>query len=115
MLVLFTPLPGAVRLVLVAALAASLYHVVRHHAFRSAPAAIDRLELLPEGDCAIRCTGSQAWEPCLIAARTVLPWVVILSLSQGWRRRNVVIASDAVMPEMFRRLRVWLRTQSGAG
>jgi len=99
------------------ALAVHLGWVLRQHAWRSARHALIELELLEDCSAAAR-TRVGEWKTYRIAASSfVSPRLTVLNLrpEHGLGRRAVLITSDNVDPNGFRRLRVWLRWRCGVG
>jgi Membrane-bound toxin component of toxin-antitoxin system len=114
------PTAIVIRIVLTAAIGASLYRSVRLHATRQARDAVVALMLTGDGDWGVRRRSASDWEPVRLVDRWVQPWLTLLVLRCETRRSptNVVIGADAVPAEVFRRLRVRLRlgieTESGS-
>jgi toxin CptA len=105
------PMPAGQRLGLAAIVAAiCLYHVVRDACLRM-PWSIIALEVTSEGAC--RCqsrTGN--WLDVEVGGDSfVTPWLTVLNLVEPGKRgaRHAILLSDSGDPDMFRRLRVWLR------
>ena len=113
---LVTAMPVAwwLRLVLWVVLGWSLYYSLITHAWRTGPMGIQAIELDNEGVASVRLAGSDSWLPARITSRLVHPWITLMSLHLESRRWpvNLVIATDAVEPEPFRRWRVALKLQA---
>lgn len=116
-LALFLPLPVLVRVALVVALTASLYHTLRQHALREWRRAVTAIAFSDASDeCEIRFRGSPVWCPGRLVDRWVHPRLAILvvRLTQSRWPVSVMIPADALGPESFRRLRVRLKLQASA-
>ena len=70
----------------------------------------------------LREAGRAAWrdrrgtwhETSIASGGYVSPWLIIMPLAGlGWRRKWIVIASDAASRDDRRRLRIWLRWRPG--
>jgi toxin CptA len=105
------PLPVGCALAASGAFAAHLAWVLRRHAFRSDAGASIELELLD--DCSVsvysRAGVSRAYR--IAGSSFVSPLLTVLNLRTGIGHgaRTVLIASDSLDADSFRRLRVWLR------
>jgi len=102
-------LPAPAAAIVAAGLVASVVEHVRRALHRSA-LAVAALELDAGGGVAVAGPASD-WSPArLVDAAVPVPWLAVVSLRDGLgRRRTAVVLPDAVAPEAFRRLRVWLR------
>ena len=102
-------LPAPAAAIVAAGLVASVIEHVRRALHRSA-LAVAALELDAGGGVAVAGPASD-WSPArLVDAAVPVPWLAVVSLRDGLgRRRTAVVLPDAVAPEAFRRLRVWLR------
>ena len=109
-------LPVWIRGTLAVALAGSLLYALLRDGWRRLPGSVTELRLWADGSCAVKLRQG-SWQSCRIRGESfVAPWLTVLSLAQEGRllRRYVVILPDALDPEAFRRLRVWLRWKPGA-
>lgn len=99
------------KLALTLLIAASLGYTVRRYALLRSSAALTALELRENDSSAIR-TGGENWQEARILGTTYVSpslTVVNVRVPGGWRARHIVIVSDNVDAESFRRLRVQLR------
>ncbi len=103
-------LPIVWTLPLLLALALSLWHALRHYAWRSAPGAISRLNLSSDGGLTLTRRDGRTVSGSLPAGGFVSCPLIVLHLpgARRWRAIAVVIPADAVDPDQHRRLRVWL-------
>lgn len=105
------PLPVGWALGCSLALLVHLALAVRRHAWLDAAGSLIQLELVD--DCAVSaCSRGGNWERYRIAGSSfVSPPLAVLNLRSGpgHRTRAVLIASDSLDADSFRRLRVWLR------
>ena len=97
-------------------LALSLYQSLRLHGRRTATRAITDLEMDREGTVSVKFAGAAEWCTCRLINRFVHPRMVALTLRTDARRRPVqlVLVSDAVEADAFRRLRARLKRQNAA-
>lgn len=114
---LLLPIPLFVRIALVALIAVGLHRGLSRHALRRAGDAVVAFSLSEDDACAVRRQGAAEWQDGRLMDRWVHPWLTILVVRCNGRRRpcSIVITPDAVSAEAFRRLRVRLRLQTGAG
>jgi len=107
-------LPWAIRLLIWSALGLSFIQVFTIHAWRRSASAIAAMEMDSESFVAVKFVGEELWHPARITARFIHPWVTVMSLRVEGRRWPVsmVIATDAVEPEPFRRWRAALKLQT---
>lgn len=71
--------------------------------------AIERVTQLPDGRWRLLQRDGKYFEGWLSPTSYVSPALVILNIRVGWRRRSLVILSDAMEGQSLRRLRVHLR------
>ena len=116
-----TPVPVAVKAVIVSAIALSLIHHIGLNAALHAADAIVALEIREQGGIAF-LTRSGEWSDCvLLGSSYVSRHLTIVNLRPSGRRRTryVILMPDNVDARDFRRLRVWLRwaveRSAGAG
>ena len=104
-----TGLPSAAASLVVLGLALSLYHHLRLAMHRSA-LAVAALTLSADGRFAV-ADPAGGWLPAELRHSAVpAAWLTVLAArDRTGRSRTAVILPDAVDPEAFRRLRVWLR------
>lgn len=116
LLIGLVPLSWLFKILLWAALAASLIVAWQRHISRTSAHAITALELDREGICAVRRGPAGPWRTCERFQAVVHPWTVIFLLREQGQRwpAGLVMAADAVEPAPFRRLRARLRLQTPA-
>ena len=109
-------LPYGIGRLLAAAGLVSLVHLVCQHALGCAPRAIHRLKLESSGVCAVTDGTSPAWQETRVVGWFVHPWLVILRLrgSVSGRRRDILVAWDALPENQFRELRARVYGLEGA-
>ena len=102
---LFGPFPVWVRgLLLIAVLAIFLMHRHQlHHPVHS-------LMLSGEGSLSVRFSGKETeyFPVVILPSATVYPWLTVLRLEYEGHPLNLLMTPDAIDPEAFRRLRLWL-------
>jgi toxin CptA len=105
------PIPWWLSLVLSSAALASLAFGLRSHAWRSASEAVVGFELRPDGSGAIEDRSGRWREVGVLGSSFVSPLLTVLNLrvAGAGRRRSLIVTPDALGPDEFRRLRVWLR------
>lgn len=103
--VLAPPWPAALKATLLAGIGVSAIL-----AWRRRLQVVDRLRLLDDGRLECRLAGEEGFvEASLRGTATVHPWLTVVHLEIGGRRRAIVVLPDSMQTEDFRRLRVWLR------
>jgi toxin CptA len=104
-----TSLPSAAAALVVLGLGLSLFHHLRLAMHRSA-LAVAGLDLAADGRFAV-ANPAGAWVAAELRHSAVpAAWLAVLAArDNAGRSRTAVILPDAVDPEAFRRLRVWLR------
>jgi len=102
-------LPAPAALIVAAGLLASAIEHVRR-ALQHSPLAVAGLEFDAGGGVAIAGPATD-WSPArLTDAAVPTPWLAVVRLRDALgRRRTALVLPDALAPESFRRLRVWLR------
>lgn len=86
-----------------------------------ASAAMRLLSPLPrvlrcDRDGSLHQRDGDTWRPLtLLPSSMVLPALTVLHVGDGRRRSTIVILSDSLPPEDFRRLRIWLRWLARVG
>ncbi|MBI2508760.1 MAG: hypothetical protein HYV99_01825 [Betaproteobacteria bacterium] len=106
-----TPVPVAVKAIIVGAIALSLIHHIGLDAALHAADAIVALEIREGGGIAF-LTRSGGWHDCeLLGSSFVSRHLTIVNLKPGGRQRtrHVILMPDNVDARDFRRLRMWLR------
>jgi len=104
-----TGLPGAAASLVVLGVGLSLFHHLRLAMHRSSLAVVG-LVLSADGRFAV-ADPAGTWLPAVLRHSAVpAAWLAVLDArDNAGRSRTAVILPDAVDPEAFRRLRVWLR------
>jgi len=98
--------PIWLKLMLLAAIAASLGHILRGlHGLRR----ITRLTLRSDGLLEYVRGNDQSGEARIHPHTTVTPWLSVLLLRRDKRIEVLAVLPDALSGEDFRRLRLWLR------
>ncbi len=75
------------------------------------------LQFERDGGVIVECRNGSVREARILGSSFVAPYLTIVLLKPiaRWRTRAVVILPDAVAPELFRQLRVWLKWGMGRG
>lgn len=95
----------------------NLTYTVTHQAWRRWPSSIVALQFERDGGVIMECRNGGVHEAQILGSSFVSPYLTIVLLKPiaRWRTRAVVILPDAVAPELFRQLRVWLKWGVGQG
>lgn len=95
----------------------NLTYTVTHQAWRRWPSSVVALQFERDGGVIIECRNGGVQEARVLGSSFVAPYLTIVLLKPiaHWRTRAVVILPDAVAPELFRQLRVWLKWGVGRG
>ncbi len=104
-------LPISVKLLGSVVLIASLIFYIRHYALLKSVDSVVSFELSEELKCTLETRGNKKI-PCIILGSSfVAPYLVVLNLKQQHKffTRGIVILSDSIDTEEFRRLRLLLR------
>lgn len=103
------PLPSWLKLTLgIMAAAACIYHVT--DALLRLPWSLVGLELNGKGELHMLRRDGQKQRVTVSPSSVVTPSLTLLNLESGSRwQRHMLVTPDRVDPEVFRRLRVWLR------
>jgi toxin CptA len=98
-------------------LVASLIQYLVREAWRIGSSSIVELQCEREGGALIKTRSGKEWEARVLGSSFVAPYltIVLLKPAAGRRVRAVLILPDAVEPELFRQLRVWLKWRVGRG
>jgi toxin CptA len=110
-LILLLEIAPAWQTVIVALLVASLVYELRTTALRLGATAVIALRISSDHAFSVQ-TRRGGWHECEVLGSTYVTaflTVLILRLSGARRVRSVVLMSDSMAAEDFRRLRVWLR------
>ena len=109
LLVLPLPLPYGLGWGLAGAVLIGATRLACLHALVCTRYAVRRITLQARGACAIAHGTSHPWQEAVVVGWFVRPWLVILRLRMAdtGRRRDVLVAWDALPAERFRQLRVW--------
>ena len=115
--VVLVPLPLWLKLLLSAILAASLIQCLVREAWRMGSSSIVELQCEREGGALIKTRSGKEWEGRVLGSSFVATYltIVVLKPNASRRVRAVVILPDALEPELFRQLRVWLKWRVGRG
>lgn len=107
-------LPFGVTALLWILLPFSAFHLIRHHALLRASGSPLRLQTREDGSVEYQTREGKWLRLHLLPQSTLFPFLAVLCLrpAQGGRNRALTIFSDALSPEDWRRLRVWLRWQA---
>ncbi len=110
-----TPLPLWLQLGLGLLLMASLIHGYALHIFRAAPQAITTAVWDELGLWRVTLASGRTLEAQLLPDSFVTLPLVVLNFRTGpwWSRRSLVLAGDAMDPELLRKLRVRLKLEFG--
>ena len=106
-----TPIPVAVKAIIISAIALSLIYHIGLNAALHAASAVVALEIREQGEIAFQAR-SGGWHDCeLLGSSFVSRHLTIVNLRPyGQRRvRHVILMPDNVDARDFRRLRMWLR------
>jgi toxin CptA len=105
------PIAWWLSLGLSAGVLASLPFSLRYHASRTALGALTGIVLRPDGSAAVGNRRGRWSEVRILGSSFVSPTLTILNLAVTGvpLPRSLVVAPDALTPEEYRRLRVWLR------
>lgn len=115
--VLNVPLPAWLKISLYAVLTASLAHSLTRDVWRKRGNSIVELHCNRDGGAIITMRNGVESAARVLGSSFVTAYltIVLLKLDSEWRVRAVVILPDAVQPERFRQLRVWLKWRVGQG
>lgn len=115
--VVLVPLAPWLKLLLSAILAASLIQCLVRVAWRMGSSSIVELQCEREGGALIKTRSGKEWEGRVLGSSFVATYltIVVLKPNASRRVRAVVILPDALEPELFRQLRVWLKWRVGRG
>jgi len=103
-------IPLTVRAILLVAVTLSLVQVLMQHALRRGPGTIVALRLNEDGELLLQSGKRAPWRTAVIRRRFVHRRLVLLSMRVAGQRlpKTLVLAADAVEPDVFRRLRAAL-------
>lgn len=89
----------------------SAWHTLRRDCFRTLPHSLIALRLDADCRCEFQTRSGAFHEADLLGSSFVAPYLAVLNLkpAEGRLVKHLVILSDAVDAEDFRRLRVWLK------
>jgi toxin CptA len=98
-------------------LSASAAHGIFLHALQRLPRSITGLEISDNCKLMVRNAGGVWQEAALLRSSFATPYLTIVNFRHPDERRtrSLVILSDRVQPDLFRRLRVLLRWRCGKG
>jgi len=87
-----------------------LVRAMRRHVFRNAASAIRRVEWDGEGEWRLFLASGEELTAKLCPSSYVQPWLLVLNFSSGrFVNRSLILTSDAMDPDLLRRLRMHLR------
>lgn len=109
--VLSTTLPWPLRMLLLALLAVALPWSI----LRQQRQPIARLHLGSKGEIEVEPKVGARGTAALLPGTLVLPGLVLLALHWDGRRHALVILPDAMAPDAYRQLRVWLKWRASFG
>ncbi|HCA26203.1 MAG TPA: hypothetical protein DEP05_00870 [Betaproteobacteria bacterium] len=114
-MVFLAALPPGVKAAAAALVLVSAYYYVRREALRAAPDAIVALHLGAARACTLETVGGACWEGNVLNTSFVSAKLAIVNVRLAAKRkvRHVVVLSDTLAAEDFRRLRVLLRWRCG--
>lgn len=110
-IVLWLEISFAWRIALIALLIVSLIHELRTTALRLGANAVNTLRIAADNTFSVQ-TRRGDWRTCEVLGSTyVTAFLTVLNLRLAGQRRmrSVVLMSDSMAADDFRRLRVWLR------
>ncbi|MDP1681654.1 MAG: hypothetical protein Q8L39_07750 [Burkholderiales bacterium] len=115
--VAIVPLPFWLKILLSVILAASLIQSLTREAWRMWPSSIVELQCEREGGVLIKTRSGKEFEVRVLGSSFVTSYltIVLLKPNASRRVRTVLILPDALEPELFRQLRVWLKWRVGRG
>jgi len=115
--VAIVPIPLWLKLLLGVLLAASLVQSLTREAWRIRSSSIIELQCEREGGALFKTRSGNEYEVRVLGSSFVASYLTIVLLKPNTSRRirAVVILPDALEPELFRQLRVWLKWRVGRG
>lgn len=114
---LLVPLTFWLKLLLLSALLLSMLFTLLQQALRTWPFSIVALEFESDGAVFLKYCNGQVLAVQVLASSFVTPYltIILLKTHQAWFARSVVLMPDMLPPDLFRRLRVWLKWRLGQG
>jgi len=111
LVLLFLPLPMALKVLSVALIVALAVYYIRHHGTLTLTKSIVRLTLNPESGLHVMDRAGRTHQVAVLASSFVAPYLTVLNLqaSENGRRFSLILLPDNIEPDGFRQLRVWLR------
>jgi toxin CptA len=115
--VLMVPMPLWLRTVLALALLSNLIYALGDQAWRRWPSSIVGLQFERDGLVIVQSRNGTVVEARVLGSSFVAPYltIVFLKRERRWLSSAVVILPDAIEPDLFRQLRVWLKWGIGRG
>ena len=115
--VAIVPLPLWLKILLSVILAMSLIQSLTREAWRIGSSSIVEFQCEREGGVLIKTRSGKEWEARVLGSSFVASYltIVLLKPNTSGRVRAGVILPDALEPELFRQLRVWLKWRVGRG
>jgi hypothetical protein len=109
-------LPHWLNLAIAAAVLCGLFAAWRRQVWRGHPDAVRTVLWKEAGHCLLTLNSGQQQRVSLAAQAFILPWMVVLHFNTPQRRlRSLLVLSDMLDDETFRRLRVRLRIEIDQG
>lgn len=111
LVLLFLPLPVALKALSVALIVALAVYYIRQHGTLTLTRSIVRLALNPESGLQVTERGGRSHQVTVLPNSFVAPYLTVLNLQATESKRyfSLLLLADNVDPEGFRQLRVWLR------
>lgn len=115
--VVIVPLPVWLKVTLVLAVLLSLAYALLLHGWRRLAWSVVHLQGDREGGLRVRYRDGREIDAHVLPSSTVAPFLTVVVFRAASRRliQAAVIMPDAVTPELFRQLRVWLKWKVGQG
>ena len=115
--VLIVVMPLWLQALLAIVLLLNLIYALSYQAWRRWPASIVGLQFERDGVAMVEYRNGAVRAARVLGSSFVAPYltIVLLKADQRWRTNAVVILPDAVEPDLFRQLRVWLKWRIGQG
>jgi toxin CptA len=115
--VLIVAMPRWLQALLTLTLLCNLIYTVSYQALRRWSTSIVGLQFERDGAVFVEYRNGAVRAARVLGSSFVAPYltIVLLKPEQRWLTRAVVIVPDAVEPDLFRQLRVWLKWGIGRG
>ncbi|PKO54645.1 MAG: hypothetical protein CVU26_01280 [Betaproteobacteria bacterium HGW-Betaproteobacteria-2] len=111
LVLLFLPLPAALKVLSVALIVVFAIYYIRQHGTLTLTRSIVRLTMNPESGLQVTERGGRSHQVTVLSSSFVAPYLTVLNLQEieSGRRFSAVLLADNTQSESFRQLRVWLR------